>query len=360
MRTLTREDYDKLVHAFHQVPGNFFAASRLAGVCRATARRAWELGFPKRGWDPIKDVLAAEAAEVRRRMDEQEERERALAARERRLKPLVDGEAERRSSVKRREEWAAACTAARRNSQLMLLTTNELLQAAYARAPEMKRKLLEDKSLSPAEYVKIVKELTSTGKAVSDALATTQQVERLALGQPTEIVGLQPMMATREEAIRQIERSQAAIERAMRKGKLPAGLPPGRVEDAEIVEAGSPGSSLQGAPPPEGSATPSPSGAAPAAGGQDDQGAILGAAAGKPPTTPSPSAETPDPIRSPPRKDEGAIPREAGRALERSPSTTPSSPPEPGQAPPPSQAPDRASQLSSVRRVAGRRTSSAP
>lgn len=332
MRTLTREDYDKLVHAFHQVPGNFFAASRLAGVCRATARRAWELGFPKRGWDPIKDVLAAEAAEVRRRMDEQEERERALAARERRLKPLVDGEAERRSSVKRREEWAAACTAARRNSQLMLLTTNELLQAAYARAPEMKRKLLEDKSLSPAEYVKIVKELTSTGKAVSDALQTTQQVERLALGQPTEIVGLQPMLATREEAVRQIERSKAAIERAMRKGKLPAGLPPGRVEDAVLVEAGSPASSPQGEPPPEGSATPSPSGAAPAAGEQGDQAPILGAGAARAPA------------------DQG----------EPATSTTPSSPPEPGPEPLPSQAPALAPRPPSVRRVAGRRPSSAP
>lgn len=229
-RCITRDDYDALLHAYRKVPGNFSGASKATGCCRATCRRGWEIGWPRWGFKPIKDVLAEEAAEVRRRLEEVAERERRAQERERRLKPLVDSEKDRLDAMARREQWAQTCKGARSNAQLMLLNINEMLKTAFSRAGEVKR-LLTEAEFTPLQWLRVTRELTATGRMVTEALHLTLQTEHLALGQPTEILGLMPMEVTLEEAQVEIRAAQEALERVRRKRALPAPAP-------QLAEAG--------------------------------------------------------------------------------------------------------------------------
>lgn len=234
-RAITKEDYDAITAAFRKMPANFSGASRATGCCRATCRRAWEVGWPRYGFTAVREVLAQEAAEVRRRMEEVAERERKAAERERALRPTVDAERDRADSMMRREQWAQACKASRANAQLMLVTVNDLLKTAFAQADKVK-KALAAADLPPSQWVKLTRDLVSAGRQVTEALHLTLQTEHLALGQPTEIVGLQPMELTLEEAEREIAAAQRAVERARQRRQLPPHAD-GTILDADVLDA---------------------------------------------------------------------------------------------------------------------------
>ena len=242
-RIFTQEDYQTLVDAFRKVPGNVRGASRLANVAPATARRGWHQGWPERGQKPIKDVLAEEAATVRRRLEEAAERERKLEERERALRPLVDGERERLDAIARREDWARSCSAARHNAQTMLETVGKLLDSAFARSELIRGKLAE-LDLTPQQWLRITRDLVSAGKTVTEALHLALQTEHLALGQPTDIVGLAPMSMSLEEAREEIRLAQRAIARAAeRRGDGPVL----DAEFSEVLDRVAPGPAADGA-----------------------------------------------------------------------------------------------------------------
>ena len=55
----TRENYEKMLRAFRDSPGNAAAAARHVGCNWRTTQRVWEHGWPKFTWArPIKDVIA--------------------------------------------------------------------------------------------------------------------------------------------------------------------------------------------------------------------------------------------------------------------------------------------------------------
>lgn len=212
-KTFTSDNYHELVAAFRRVPGNISGASRLAHVAPATARRGWHLGWPERQQKAIKVLLEEEAAEVRRRLEEAAERERKLEERERALRPLVDSQKERLTAIERREEWGRACAASRHNAQAMLVTVGKLLSAVYAKSEYIRGELAK-LDLTPQQWLRVTRELVSAGKTVTEALHLTLQTEHLALGQPTDIVGLAPMSMSLEEAQEEIRLAQRAVERA--------------------------------------------------------------------------------------------------------------------------------------------------
>jgi hypothetical protein len=313
-RIFTQDDYNTLVSAFRKVPGNISGASRLAGVAPKTARRGWNEGWPERHQKPIRVVLEEEAAEVRKRLEEAAERERKLEERERALRPLVDGERERLGAIARREEWSKACAASRHNAQAMLVSIGKLLNTALAKVGSLREDLLKQE-LSPLQWVRLTRDLITSGRQVAEALHLTLQTEHLALGQPTDIVGLAPMAMTLDEAQKEIAAAQNALDRA----RARKALPPEAVEilDAEFRESAS--------------ASPAPlaesldEASAPSPEGESD------AKEKKP--NPSDASEAPEIARE---LDEPATPREGASAQElpaetpRAPGAAPlATPPEP-------------------------------
>ena len=224
---VTRSDYEALLHAFHECPGNLTGASRATGMHRKTCRRGWEIGWPERGWPACKQVIADEQAEVRARLEEVAERERRASERERRLRTTDQGEKARLDAMARREQWAESCKGARANAQLMLVTINQLLKAAQAKAGIV-REGLAQADLSPLTWVKLMRDLVAAGRQVGEALHLTLQTEHLALGQPTAILGVGPVEIPLDQAEAEIQAAHAALARARARRALPPAAGVGR------------------------------------------------------------------------------------------------------------------------------------
>jgi hypothetical protein len=189
---------------------------------------------------PIKDVVNEERAIARQRHEELAKREAALAERERGVRALMDQSKSREDAIGRRQEWATACTAARRNSMGAIRAIAGLLRAALSHADRIRAKLEKAKDLDPFAAVRLIKELTSAARQANEALHIALQTEHLAIGAPTEIVGLQDMGMSLEEAVSEIEEAKAALARAQRAGlALPPGaaLPPLDAQDDPLAEA---------------------------------------------------------------------------------------------------------------------------
>lgn len=231
--------YEALVEAFRFEPGNCNAAAKHAGIGYVAAKRGWELGWPTRGWLPIKQVLAEEQAEARKRVAELEAREKELSDRERSLRVNIDRETLRADALKRREDWARAATVSRGNAIASMGVQAELLRAALQQAANWKTQLQDPTlKMSPAAVVKLLKDLSSSILQSNEALKVAQQVEHLALGEPTDIFGMAGMgeADNPEAAAQDIDLAARALARARARGLvLPAAAKP--VDTTVVGEA---------------------------------------------------------------------------------------------------------------------------
>jgi hypothetical protein len=198
-----RDTYDKLVAAFRLAPGMVSRAGREAGVSPATARRAWEVGWPARGFEPICRTMEAEARAVRARLARLGAREERVSLKEASLRPIVDEARERSVALKRREEWAQTCAGNRAVGGTALAALHRTFKGLFARIDLIEAALM-DKDLTPAAYITILQRSLAAYSSLSAAIHQNLQTEHLAIGAPTQIVGVQVGASmTMEEAERQ-------------------------------------------------------------------------------------------------------------------------------------------------------------
>jgi hypothetical protein len=221
-QAVTPEFYEALVAAYRENPGAHSHAASTVGCDRRTAKRGWEEGWqrsvghgrPALPWArPIRDVIADEQAEARRRLAAIEEREHEVVERERALRVHIDREKVRQEAVQRRTEWAAATQEARRNAHGVARVVGELLPVVLRKVEGLKADL-DAAELTPAKAVHMARELTQAARMANEALHLALQTEHLAVGAPTEIVGVHDMAMTVEEAVRTIIDGRASLERA--------------------------------------------------------------------------------------------------------------------------------------------------
>jgi len=226
---ISRDFYSKLVDAYRDKPENHSHAAKVAGTDWRTAKRAWETGWNTlRGhgamhapWAvPIRDLIAEEQDAARKRLAgaNTDTAPVAAAMADRNVAEEAEHERVRRDAVTRREEWGRASTSVRRNAMVVLSLQAEVLRVMHARLADWKADL-ETMPMTGAQAIKFMREVGLSVRIVSEALLGAQQVENLAVGRPTDILGLLPISGdtfTPDEAEAIVERAYSVMERARR------------------------------------------------------------------------------------------------------------------------------------------------
>ena len=255
---LTRDIYAALVDAYREDPGNHTAASRKSGLNWRTARTAWEEGFCKpkghgalyADWAlPIKDVIESEKSEARERlaqrqpMTEEEKAEARLAMAKRntdgaaRAPELADAtvryeddrERVRAEAMVRRDEWTKAARSVRLAASGVLQAQSNILAVILKRSKEWLPEL-EREAMTADRALRMIRTIGLSARQVAEALSDAQQIENLAVGSPTEILGLVPASTTtmeQEEAEELLGHAYSVMQRLRRK----------RGESIEVSEA---------------------------------------------------------------------------------------------------------------------------
>ena len=209
--------YEALTSAYLASPGNASAAARAASCDRRTAQRAWTMGWPRKGFAPIKQRVEDEQRAARARLlrDADDDREakqdatRALA------------EQAQLDSVKSRADEGKTVRAARANALALAAATARLNRGALALARRVESALLNDASaVKPREAVSLLRQVAAINRESNDAARLAIQLERLVLGEPTSISASVVVHMTPDDARREIERANAAMLRAQGRGKL--------------------------------------------------------------------------------------------------------------------------------------------
>lgn len=207
--------------------GGYAAAAKVAKCDARTAKRAFVKGWELYGLDAIRDIITAEQSAARAAIEgELSEAAEATVAVEAKEKAAA-----RRDAIKARAEEGKLVRAARGNVVVLLESCRDLLSAYRKLAPNV-RKLVEkinikiDAALdadegSPEEMLDLVERvaavlwrLSTSSRASTAAGMQALQMERLLLGQPTEIIGVTDLDSMNEdEAIRELEEAAATASR---------------------------------------------------------------------------------------------------------------------------------------------------
>lgn len=181
----SRLTYDKVLEGFRSSPGNASEAARYAGVCRKTAQRLWQVGWPNYAWaPPMREVLEREgkAATVAALERARREREASDAERER----------GRRLYHEALEEEGRMMAAVRKNVAGAAIVGLSMLPAMAALAKVVNSAVLgpdgrplPDPTISPKEAMKLLRDFTTSVSKLAYAEKNVVELGRLDRGQST-------------------------------------------------------------------------------------------------------------------------------------------------------------------------------
>lgn len=220
-RSITVEFYERLVVAFRQEGHNYSAASRHADCMRATAEKAWEHGWPKKGFKPIKQVMLDEQMAARSRVLADQAAKQAMKEKE--------AETARTQAVQARAQEGQMVQLARGASLQALSVSSSLLMGARQLAAQVKIALENEAKKPPTEQMSIgstlsmLSRVVSISSSINSAAHEAMVMERLHLGKPTDIIGVvdgDMDSITLEDASARIAAAQQALESANRAVKL--------------------------------------------------------------------------------------------------------------------------------------------
>ena len=223
--------WDRLLGAYRADPGNHSNASRLAGVQRKTARRAYEHGYPERPWGArsIKDLLMDEQTLARARLQVEADREELESDRASLEADRFREEARVRSVQTREQEgkMVAATRVAVMNSlgaAMQLVGKDGGLQHAMQRmGSSLVAIALKDGDLSSKdvrELSGLLRRYASTLRELSQAGQTAMEMERLFLGEPTQMIGVTTDLDTAplDELVKMAGYQDGVLRRAAERG----------------------------------------------------------------------------------------------------------------------------------------------
>lgn len=232
--TVDRDYYDRVVDAFRDHGVNFAAVAKVAGIARKTAKKAWNIGWPNKGFAPIAQVIELEELEARAQRPA-----RALTRMEelRGQQDINDAQlraAARRDAVRARADEARMVRAARASAINLLEATKLLTAGLRALAPKVGDAIasidLERVAVKDVDAVaRIVWRLSISARAGSATAWQILQAERLLLGQPTDIVSVTGAENLDEAgALRELEEAAKALERVKRRRQKKGDLTRGK------------------------------------------------------------------------------------------------------------------------------------
>jgi hypothetical protein len=231
-RPITKAFYDAMVEVLRDNFGNFRAAQRIlvkhpankAGTCSIpTIKNAWDIGYPKYGLKPIKEVVKEldeqekKAARAKLNSMTIEESKQILGLDKNAPKDLIEKEQSREAAIIARAAEAKLVRDARNNVIELLNSSGELLAGYSALTKEVRRFLANHKieTITGAQTaIQLLWRISTTTKRATDAGMKVLQMERLLLGQPMEIIGTKDVdEISDEDALKELEEAAQAAER---------------------------------------------------------------------------------------------------------------------------------------------------
>lgn len=185
-RAITQDLYDRLIVAFRTSNQSYANASRLAGCTEGTAKKAFNKGWPRKGWLPVKQVLLEEQLAARSALQRA-----ALAKAEMQEK---EREQARQQAVQSRQQEGQMVTLLRTNALQGAALAGQLLKGARALSTQVTKQLEDEaKAVPGAELpagarLALIQRALSVSEAVVRASAETMKMERLYLGEPTDVI----------------------------------------------------------------------------------------------------------------------------------------------------------------------------
>jgi len=224
-RALTRSTYEKLVAAFRSAPGNLANAARDAGVCRETAKKAWETGWKEWPWAPsVKQMFLDEevAARARQRLDEEAARARVAERAAEQVHKDIDAVAQRNTArddaLSERIESAKLIKGCRQNLMALLGITAGWAREVYELQPQTRQAL---RGKNPDQIIAVGIQLGKLVSRLTDAVDKLQQMAAREVGDPTEIVQHTLQLdGSPEEAARFVALARRAAARSARLGLI--------------------------------------------------------------------------------------------------------------------------------------------
>lgn len=225
-RRITLEQWEIMLDSFRTLSppghGSITVAAEAAKVNRRTAVRAWDKGFGYLGKPPIQEVIleekaAARAAALDVTLAAAREQSQAQADR-----AYQEAERARQDAVKSRRQEGDMVRAQRGNLMALIGVSGSTLRGALKQAREIE-KIIET-GIDPADGHKLtlrekIDTLWKLSRIVAQTASSSAEVirmERLLLGEPTEIIGtLELGDLSEDQAIQEIREAQEAAERIL-------------------------------------------------------------------------------------------------------------------------------------------------
>lgn len=230
-----------LVEAFRRYPGDHTKAAAIAQCDPRTAEKAWSIGLPY-PWaaTPIKSIIheEQEVARARRQVEAEAVHDAVKAQVMAELGPQAAGgtpgaaaaqpaqarprpgeqrEAAKNDAASARAAEASMVRFARGNTIGLLAVNAKLVKASTKLAEAVALKLADANyttKVDPADAVKLFRDLAALSRSAVLAADAVVDMERKLLGDP----GAVGEDMTPEEAVREIEEAQKAMERAKEHG----------------------------------------------------------------------------------------------------------------------------------------------
>lgn len=226
---ITRDQYDLMVAAFREQPGNASHAARSAKCTPHTARRAYRQGYPDRGWPAIKETVGSEqkAARAARQKAMREE----VAKREADAQALLNGQATaqleqeildrekaRQDAIQTRKEEGQMIRGLRGDVGMMLAVIGKTLRGATNSAGRVAKALetgvdSTGRKLTLKEEMSLQRSTALMLEVAAKGVKVAVEAERLLMGEPTEILGLTMGQLSEDDAVHVLEVGQRAIAR---------------------------------------------------------------------------------------------------------------------------------------------------
>lgn len=214
-RKYTKELYDLLLAGFREAPGNATNAGRVAGCDPRTARRAWRQGWGY-SWAPaIREVIRQEMelARIERAKLQEQERDQQLRDRKR----------ARDDAARAAGEEAQASTIARANSIAAGALIQGLMRSMLPLTKKLQESLVDGGDLKPREMAKMLGDAAYIVRQGNEAIKAAFELERLRVGEPTQILGITGTdSATPEEIAVELQSIDRSLRRALQQHKVTA------------------------------------------------------------------------------------------------------------------------------------------
>ena len=211
-RTIDREMYDKLIVAFREYGANYSKVSRVVGCGPRTVKKAWLDGWPKRRFKAIQDVIGDDQLAARSSIEQSQRL--AMSERDKML------EEARENAIKSRKQEGQMTQMSRGGAINVLATALRLLKVSGPLVKELEEEIYselgkpkEERTLGIDKMMGVIERIGRYTQQGSSLAEVAMRLERIYLGAPETILGVQVEDMTPEKAMIELREAEAALAR---------------------------------------------------------------------------------------------------------------------------------------------------